>query len=216
MRKNVFKVMVLLGLSSLTGAIQAQSLGNLLKSVEDAVSGTSASEDHKKTGIGSFLNNLIGVKKVTASHISGTWKYERPAIAFESENLLNNAGGTIISNTLEKKLQTYLTKIGFTPGKVKITFLDKEKFTMQFNQKTIEGAYMLEGSTITFMRTGEVKSVSANIKVESKDLQITFKADKLLEFMTVIASSSTNATLKNISKIAANYSGMQMGFKFNK
>lgn len=199
-------------------------IGNVLKNViGNAASGTSTQTNANSaastalSGVGDIIKNLIGTKAVTAESLNGTWNYTSPAVAFESSNLLQNAGGTVMANTLEKKMQTYLSKIGFTPGKVIIKFENGKDFTMTIGSKTINGTYTVEGSEITLTRQGLLsKPVTANLAVSINELQMTFKADKLLTFITNIASLSGNATLGLIGKMAGSYDGMQMGFTFSK
>ena len=47
-------------------------------------------------------------------------------------------------------------------------------------------------------------------------MQITFKADKLLDFLTNITTMTGNSTLNMIGNIASGYDGMQLGFQFKK
>ena len=82
---------------------------------------------------------------------------------------------------------------------------------------SFKGQYTVNENTITFSREGLLNyPVSANVAVAINELQITFKADKLLEFFTKIASTTNNATITSIAKIAGSYEGMQLGFQFKK
>ena len=93
---------------------QAQ-LGNLLKGVLGGGSQTTTQSEtttgEKVGGLVSLFQNLIGKDKVDNSSLKGNWFYESPAVAFESSNLLNKAGGKLMANTLENTLQKYLEKI---------------------------------------------------------------------------------------------------------
>ena len=140
---NLKTVLVCLSLLFTVNA-QAQ-LGNLLKNVLG--SGTANSEqaetttENKVGGLVSLFQNLIGKDKVDNSSLKGEWIYESPAVAFESSNLLNKAGGKFIANTLENTLQKYLEKIGFTEGKVEMSFDGDSTFQMKIGTQTIEGIY---------------------------------------------------------------------------
>ena len=119
-KMNLKWVLVCLGLLFTVNA-QAQ-LGNLLKNVlggGNASTGqTETTTENNVGGLVSLFQNLIGKDKVDNSSLKGEWVYESPAVAFESSNLLNKAGGKFIANTLENTLQKYLDKIGFSEGKV--------------------------------------------------------------------------------------------------
>lgn len=191
-------------------------LNNVLGKTKTQTENTQSNSTLGNT-ISSVFQNLIGTASLTNQSLSGTWEYESPAVVFESSNLLQKAGGSVITGTLENTMQKYLSKIGFTPGKVKMNFDGEKSFTMTIGTKTIKGQYTVNENTITFSREGLLNyPVSSNVAVAINELQITFKADKLLEFFTKIASTTNNATITSIAKIAGSYEGMQLGFQFKK
>lgn len=191
-------------------------LNNVLGKTKTQTENTQSNSTLGNT-ITSVFQNLIGTASLTNQSLSGTWEYESPAVVFESSNLLQKAGGSVITGTLENTMQKFLSKIGFTPGKVKMNFDGEKSFTMTIGTKTIKGQYTVNENTITFSREGLLNyPVNANVAVAINELQITFKADKLLEFFTKIASTTNNATITSIAKIAGSYEGMQLGFQFKK
>ena len=218
---NLKTVLVCLSLLFTVNA-QAQ-LGNLLKN--GLGSGTANSEqaetttENKVGGLVSLFQNLIGKDKVDNSSLKGEWIYESPAVAFESSNLLNKAGGKFIANTLENTLQKYLEKIGFTEGKVEMSFDGDSTFQMKIGTQTIEGIYSVNENELSMKRKAillNARPVTANVAVKTDNIQITFKADKLLEFFTNISSMTSNGTLNLVSKLASGYDGMQLGFQFKR
>jgi len=203
--------------------VHAQSLDKILKGVgtilsPDSQKVTSSSGSQTKSVISGLIGGLIGTAKVTPSTLAGTWLYSEPAVAFESSNLLKKAGANVMAHTIESKLQTYLNKIGFTAGKVSITFMEDGNFSMKQKGKSITGTYTIEGSTLSLQRKGLLSSrpIVANVKVTGKEMQITFKADKLLNFITDFANGSSISSLQTIGKLASNVDGMQLGFKYTK
>ena len=218
---NLKTVLVCLSLLFTVNA-QAQ-LGNLLKNVLGG--GTANSEqtetttENKVGGLVSLFQNLIGKDKVDNSSLKGEWVYESPAVAFESSNLLNKAGGKFIANTLENTLQKYLEKIGFTEGKVEMSFDGDSTFQMKIGTQTIEGIYSVNENELSMKRKAillNARPVTANVAVKTDNIQITFKADKLLEFFTNISSMTSNSTLNLVGKLASGYDGMQLGFQFKR
>lgn len=218
---NLKTVLVCLSLLFTVNA-QAQ-LGNLLKNVLGG--GTANSEqtetttENKVGGLVSLFQNLIGKDNVDNSSLKGEWIYESPAVAFESSNLLNKAGGKFIANTLENTLQKYLEKIGFTEGKVEMSFDGDSTFQMKIGTQTIEGIYSVNENELSMKRKAillNARPVTANVAVKTDNIQITFKADKLLEFFTNISSMTSNGTLNLVSKLASGYDGMQLGFQFKR
>ena len=198
---------------------QAQ-LGNLLKGVLGGGNSAGQTETEQKAGgLVSLFQNLIGTASVDNSSLKGEWVYESPAVAFESSNLLNKAGGKFIANTLENTLQKYLEKIGFTEGKVEMSFDGDSTFQMKIGTQTIEGIYSVNENELSMKRKAillNARPVTANVAVKTDNIQITFKADKLLEFFTNISSMTSNGTLNLVSKLASGYDGMQLGFQFKR
>ena len=167
--------------------------------------------------VGSIFQNLIGTAKVENSSLKGDWTYESPAVVFESSNLLKKAGGSLMTNTAEKTLQKYLAKIGFEEGKVDISFDGDSTYTMTIGSRNSTGTYTVQDNEITLKRKGLLsRPVTANLALKSNEMQITFKADKLLDFLTNITTMTGNSTLNMIGNIASGYDGMQLGFQFKK
>ncbi|MCD8317625.1 MAG: DUF4923 family protein [Paraprevotella sp.] len=213
--------LLMVGLSfAFTVNAQAQ-LGNLLKNVLGGSGSSTTTEQSGSSSTGSALSsvfqNLIGTAKVANSSLKGSWNYESPAVVFESSNLLKKAGGSLMTGAAENTLQKYLTKIGFKPGEVVLTFDGDKNFSMRVGSKTVEGNYTMTYNEITLHRSGLLKQpITANLSVKLKDMQITFKADKLLEFLTKISSMTQNSTLNLIGNVASGYDGMQLGLQFKK
>ena len=145
----------------------------------------------------------------------GTWTYQEPAVAFESDNLLKSAGGTVAASSVESKLNTSLTKYGFTKGVSTIVFGSDNTYTCTAKGKTVSGTYEVSGSTISFKKSG-VTAAKGNIKLSSGVLQITFQSDALLKGVSALGTVSSNSSISTISKLAGSYDGMQVGMKFTK
>ena len=54
--------------------------------------------------ITNVLLDVIGLNKLSATDIVGTWHYVEPGVAFTSESALAKAGGQVISGTVKQKL----------------------------------------------------------------------------------------------------------------
>ncbi len=217
-----FKIMLVC--LSLTFSLSAQAqLGSLLKGVlgdnsqETTTSQSTSTTSSTVQGLTSVFKNLIGMTSVSNNSLKGDWSYENPAVVFESDNLLKKAGGSMMTGTAEKTLQKYLSKIGFVPGKVELSFDGDKSFTMKIGSRNISGTYSINDNEITLERKGLInRPITANLSVVGSEMQITFKADKLLEFMTKIASMTNNSTLNMIGNLASGYDGMQLGFQFKR
>ena len=66
-----------------------------------------------KENIEKAVNAVTG--KSTAD-MTGTWSYTGSAIEFESDNLLQKAGGAVAATAAEKKLDEQLAKVGIKAG----------------------------------------------------------------------------------------------------
>ena len=206
-KKVVFVIFMLVSAS----AANAQVLGNILSKVSNKTSGNTSV-------VGSVIDNIIGTSKVSASSLVGTWNYTQPAVAFESESALNNIGGAAASSKIESSLSGALAKVGITPGQFAITFAKDGTFTTKLKNKTIKGVYTVKDATITFAKSANAKTkINANVKLGTT-LQITFKADKLLEFAQQFGAvaSSANAQLATAIALIKNFKGMQVGMRFKK
>ena len=219
MKRMSLKLIALCCAMLFTTTASAQ-LGNLLKNVLGGNKTTESTQtDSSQTGsiIGSIFQNLIGMSAVESESLKGNWTYESPAVVFESSNLLNKAGGKLMANTSEKTLQKYLAKIGFEEGKVNLEFDGDSTYTMLIGSKSISGTYTVQDNEITLQRKGLLsRPITANLALKGDEMQITFKADKLLEFMTNIVSMTNNSTLDMIGNLAGGFDGMQLGFQFKR
>ena len=200
--------------------VQAQDDGNSLSSILGNVLSKTSSSKSKSSGkndlASSIFNFLTGTKEVSAKNLTGTWVYSEPAAAFESSNMLSQAGGALIAKKLQSKSASALSKYGIKPGAMKMTFSADSSFVCTVGKKSFKGTYSLSGSDVLFYKAG-VKVLSANANLKSTNMQLTFQADKLLTFIKLLNGiSSVSTSLKLVTKLAENYDGMQLGMQFAK
>ena len=184
-------VMLLIGATTM----QAQSLGDILGGIGKAI---------------------VGDKATTAESLKGTWKYVGPACEFESDNFLAKAGGTAAAARIEKKISPILGK--YVPGIV-YTFDGEGNYTTKIKKYTIHGTYTFDSKkkTITFKPTYG-KEYTAYVTIQGKEMQLVFKADKLMDILQGISNSAAaqNTTAATINSLLKNYKGMRLGFKLKK
>ncbi len=220
MKKMSLKwIAVCCGLSFATTA--SAQLDDLLKNVLGGGKGTEealqSGTEQSGNALESIFQNLTGKAKVENSSLKGDWAYDSPAVVFESSNLLKKAGGSLITNTGERTLQKYLSKIGIEEGKVDMSFDGDSTYTMTIGSRDLSGTYTVQDNEITFKRKGlQNHPATANLALKSGKMQITFEADKLLDFLTNMAKMTGSSTLRMIGNIAGGYDGMQLGFRFKK
>ena len=154
--------------------------------------------------------------KNTAS-MTGTWTFTGTALEFESDNLLQKAGGSLASSAVEKKLDEQLAKIGIKPGQLIFTFDADSTFTATVGSKPLNGTYSYDASTQK-ANLKFVKLIGLNAKVNctSSSMDLLFNADKLLQLLTYLSSKSNNSTLQTIGSLAESYDGMLVGLGLEK
>ena len=199
MKKSVFGQMLVAALLLSTASnLQAQSLKDLLN----------------KENIEKAVNAVTG--KNTAS-MTGTWMFTGSALAFESDNLLQKAGGSLAANAVEKKLDGFLGKVGIEPGEMSFTFNSDSTFQTQIKGKTLKGTYQYDSSTQKVnLKFSKLLKLNTTVNCTSEQMELLFPSDRLLDLVTFLASKSNNATLQSISSLAESYDGMMLGFTLQK
>ncbi len=203
--KIIFATIVM---CSLCSYVNAQTLKDLLKKA----TGSSLVQD--------VVESVTGVS--LQADIKGTWDYSGVAVKLVSEDLLKNAAAGVAAGQIEDKLDGYVQKVGIKPGAFGFIFSEDNTFTTTFKGKNIPGTYTLDEQTktltLTYGKTSFMKgfTMTASVNITSSQLDLMFNADKLLDFIGKVSSSSSNSTLAAISAIAQQYDGMKLGFELKK
>lgn len=168
----------------------------------------------KKENIEKAVNAVTGK---TSVDMTGTWSYSGSAIEFESDNLLNKAGGTVAATAAEKKLDEQLAKVGIKSGKMTYTFNADSTFSTKLGARTLKGTYSYDAAdhqvSLKFVK---LINLRAKVNCTSSSMDLLFDSDKLLKLITLLSSKSNNSTLKTIGSLAGSYNGMMMGFSLQK
>ena len=122
MKKYVLSLAIVSALLFVTTNIQAQSWADLFK----------------KENIEKVVNAVTGNNAID---MTGTWTYSGSAIEFESDNLLQKAGGAAAASLAENKLNEQLAKVGIKDGQVSFTFNADSTFTSTVGKRTMNGTY---------------------------------------------------------------------------
>lgn len=218
MKKYVIKSL-LIGVALLPCAeVTAQvDLGSLLDKVKSAVGTVTSSDNDKKEGTVETLTNIFSSLKVaTKDKIIGTWIYEEPAVVFNSDNLINKAGGSLMSSVIEKKLKENLEKYGFKKGAVTMVFDKDGNFTQTFSGKTLRGTYTIEDKNIQLKYSGNVSQIIGTTQLDGNNLLVVMDASKLLQYVQVLGAVSKNSTLSAATSFLGNMDGMECGIRFVK
>lgn len=167
-----------------------------------------------KENIEKAVNAVTG--KNTAD-MTGTWSFTGSAIEFESDNLLQKAGGAVAATAAEKKLDEQLAKVGIKAGQMTFTFNADSTFSAKLGQKNMKGSYSYNTSTHKLnLKFAKLIGMNAKMNCTSGNMDLLFESDKLLKLITFLSSKSSNATLKSIGSLANSYDGMMLGFSLQK
>lgn len=184
----------------------AQSLGDILKKV---------------TGNETVKNVVETVTGTTLPvDVKGTWTYSGTAVKFESEDLLKSTAASLAASQVEDKLDSYIAKVGIKAGTFSFTFNEDKTFSATVKGKSFNGTYTISEDyktmSLQFGKTIGLKPFTATISATSSQLDLLFQADKLLELLGKLTSTSSNSTLKTIGSLVNQYDGMMLGLELKK
>ena len=198
MKKYVLSLAVVSALLLVTTNVQAQSWKDLFN----------------KDNIEKVVNAVTGNQTID---MTGTWTYSGSAIEFESDNLLQKAGGAAAAAVAEKTLDEQLAKVGIKDGQVSFTFNADSTFTSTVGKRTMTGTYSYDATDkVVHLRYFKLLNMNAKVNCTSTNMDLLFNSDKLLKLIAFISSKSSSTTLKTISSLADSYDGMMLGFALKK
>ena len=158
------------------------------------------------------ITSVIGMDKVSARGLIGTWTYLGPGCAFTSENLLAKAGGEVAAAQIEEKLLPYYQQVGISSGNTYITFKEDGTFTSKIDGTPFSGNYTFDESTQKITLKGLLLSVNCYTKREISGISILFEAKKLLTVLQTMAALSGSKDMQAIGDLSKQYEGVRVGF----
>lgn len=199
--------MTFIGLWLCATSAQAQSWKDILKS-----------ETVQKV-----VSSVTGGQSVTVASLQGTWTYVDPAVQLGSDNTLKQIAGSAATTELEKKLKEQCAKVGIVEGVFNYTFHEDSTFTSALKKGSLKGTYSVNEAdkTIAFTYTAgtsdrAIYTLNASTVLAGDNLTLLFNADKLLTFLTKVASLTSNSTFQSLSQLAEQYDGLMLGFDLKK
>lgn len=175
-----------------------------------------------KDNIKKVVETVVDKLDVIPENITGTWEYTGAAVKFTSDNTLMSAASELAAGQVEEKLDEYLQKIGLRQGAFSYTFNADSTFTTVFNKMKFPGAYSFspEADTIEldYGRSEKLKgfTIKTQVTVGLDSMELLFNADKIIEFIGKISSSSGDSKLKALSSLISQYDGMKIGFELTR
>ena len=168
------------------------------------------------TGIVNAIKSVIGLDKVSAQGLIGTWQYKGPGCAFTSENLLAKAGGEMAAVQIEEKLLPYYQQVGISASNTVITFRQDGTFSAKICGTPFSGNYTFDEASQKIILKGLLLSVNCYTKLELNGISILFEGKKLLTLLQTLAALSGNQNLETVSEISKQYDGVRVGFDMNR
>ena len=164
---------------------------------------------------GSVINaitSVIGLDKVSAQNLIGTWTYNGPGCAFTSENLLAKAGGEVAAAQIEEKVKPYYQQVGISASNTQITFNQDGTFSSKIAGTNFSGTYTFNEASQQIKLKGLLLSINCYTKREINGISILFEAKKLLTVLQTMSALSGNANLQTIGDLSKQYDGVRVGF----
>ena len=146
--------------------------------------------------IGSVIGQFYDT--TTKKSLVGSWVYEEPAIQFESQNLLDMAGGVVASQNVADNIKPYFEAIGVKPGGIALDL-------MEDNTKKLS------------LKAGIIPLPPCYLSIVNNQMAMTYDSSLLLNLVKVVGmASSSQSNFAAISKLADSYDGMKTGFTFTR
>ena len=229
--KKIFLSLILL--FAVSAGVSAQSWKDLLGKAASELA-----EEASSTAAGSAVTNILGTilgNSLTLSYeaLEGTWDYEGVACVLESEEALSNIGGTLVTGTLETKIDEKLALIGVSKGNCSFTFAKDSTCIIRVGGYNLNGKYRLnvEDKVIDFTFMYDKLPLKTYVSYEIQSVDIVFKADRLLSFIKNVASYFSNSGVAGgqqgqlqaamqavgaMGTLLQNYDSMMLGAKLSK
>lgn len=175
-----------------------------------------------KDNIKKAVETVADKLDVLPENITGTWEYTGAAVRFTSDNVLMSAASELAAGQVEDKLDEYLQKTGLRQGTFSYVFETDSTFTTVFNKMKFPGTYRFspEADTIEldYGKSERLKgfTIKTQVTVGINSMELLFNADRIIEFIGKISSSSGDTKLKALSSLISQYDGMKIGFGLTK
>lgn len=217
MKKYLFlPLMLLVGLMASASELDIKDVLNGMKN-----GGNGSSTTEKLAGL---AGALLSSDKISIESLHGSWAYKAPAVTFKSDNLLKKAGGAAVSETIEGKLASYYSKLGFT--QMTLVVNEDNTFEMKIKKMTLKGTITevtdknsKANFVFSFKAAGKVSIGKLDTYVQKSALgtmSIMFDVSKLISLVERVSTLTNLSSAKTLSSALSSYDGMCAGFEMSK
>lgn len=208
--------MLLVGLMASASELDIKDVLNGMKN-----GGNGSSTTEKLAGL---AGALLSSDKISIESLHGSWAYKAPAVTFKSDNLLKKAGGAAVSETIEGKLASYYSKLGFT--QMTLVVNEDNTFEMKIKKMTLKGTITevtdknsKANFVFSFKAAGKVSIGKLDTYVQKSalgTLSIMFDVSKLISLVEKVSTLTNLSSAKTLSSALSSYDGMCAGFEMSK
>jgi hypothetical protein len=210
MKKFKLSMMAIVLTIASIGQVSAQNVLDQIKNIANAAGVNSST-------VTDAISNVIGSSTaITAKDLIGTWKYNGSRCAFQSANLLAQAGGEVAANKIESNLNSYYSKMGIRSTNTQFTFNEDKTFAAKVYGRNITGTYTFDAKQKKITCQGLLLSFPCYVTKTGSNINLLFESSKLLTLLQTVAKLSGNSTLSTIGTLSKNYKGAKIGFRMKK
>lgn len=189
--------------------------------ISETASAQSLKDLFSKDNIKDVVENVTGLDlSKDEAVITGTWQFSGTAVELESKDILKKAAAKLAVETIEKKLDETITKIGVAPGLFSFTFNADKTFSIGFKKREIKGTYTLSADkkklTLTFGRLTKLGTMDVITDLGSKELSLMFKAANFIDLLGKVTSEGGSDTMKTLATLVSAYDGINIGFELSR
>lgn len=208
------KLITLLAAAALcTSGTYAYDLKGLVKGAAQTLGNTDAND-----ALGA-IGSLLGQSNVEVKDLAGSWTYAKPAVSFQSDNLLKQAGGLVAAQAVENKILPYYKQFGV--DKMTMTVDKDGQFVINVRnipakgviEKDSDGNFSFNFQALGTYKIGKIK---AYVVKSGSNIDITFDVTKAMEIATKLLSSTGNSNLSALSSLLGGYDGLCVGVELAK
>ena len=168
-----------------------------------------------------LLSNVLSGGSVTERDLVGNWTYDGVKCAFESQNLLAQAGGVAAASAVETKVDEQLKNYGIRKGVTRFNFKADKTFTATLGGRNMSGTYSLDtqSKTLHLQFMSGLLNLQPQVVRNGNGIALLFESDKLLGILGTASSllgKMGNNNLSLVSSLLGNYQGMRIGLKLSK
>ncbi len=194
--------------------------------IKDILNGVNNSGNGESTAdkLAGLAGSLLSSDKIDVEALHGAWSYKAPAVTFKSDNLLKKAGGAAVSETIEGKLATYYSKLGFTSMTLVVN--EDNTFEMKLKRITLKGTIEPASDKnsqanfiFNFKAAGKINVGKIDTYVKKSALgtvSVMFDISKLITLVNKVSTLTNISSAKTLSSALSSYDGMCAGFELKK